>query len=211
MAHPTTAPQRKRETDRHWLIEWIEPGARVVDLGCGRGVLLEDLQRVRQARVVGVDLDGDKALACLRRGLDIYQGEIGEFLAATPDAAFDWVVLSRTVQELQCPAEVLREAARVGRRVAVGIVNYGYWRNRLSLAWHGRRVRNEVYPRPWAEAAPLNPVSLEEFEAAARAVGLRVGRRVCLRGDWVIPCRWWPGLRAGYALYELHRAGTGEA
>ena len=201
---------RRRSTDQLLLTEWIEPGARVLDLGCGRGILLEHLRHTRQVDAVGVDPDPTKVLACVRRGVSVYQGDAEAFLREMPDQSFDWVLCSRTVQELARPANVLEEALRVGRRLAVGFVNYGYWRNRWAVIRTGARVRNEVYPKAWEESAPQNPVSLASFEQFCANRGIVMHRRVCLRGDWSTPCTRWANLRAGYALYELGReAATG--
>jgi len=208
----TSAPNaRRRVTDQQILSEWIGEGARVLDLGCGRGILLEHLRQVRGVHGVGVDPDPAKVQACVRRGVSVYQGDAEALLRELPDASFDWVVCSRTVQELGRPAAVLEEALRVGRRLAVGFVNFAYWRNRIAVLRTGARVRNEVYPRPWEESAPQNPVSLDGFEDFCARRGIIVHTRVCLRGDWSTPCHRWPNLRAGYALYELSRPATAPA
>jgi methionine biosynthesis protein MetW len=208
MVFPAMPIPDKREVDHLILAEWIDVGARVLDLGCGRGVLLEDLARNRQARCVGVDIDGDKIRACVRRGVDAYQGDMLTFMAGFPDKHFDYVVCSRTIQELPEPGVFLREGLRVGRRLAVGFVNFGYWKNRLALAWSGARLINEVHPQTWDSGRLQNPVSLLEFDAFVAEAGLRIRRRVVLRGDWRTPCRWFPNLRGGYALYELETAPT---
>lgn len=202
---PFAATARRRSTDQLILTDWIGEGARVLDLGCGRGVLLEHLRQVKGVSGVGVDPDPAKVLGCVRRGVPAYQGDAEALMREMPDRSFDWVVCSRTVQELARPAAVLEEALRVGKRLAVGFVNFGYWRNRIALLRTGARVRNEVYPHPWEKSAPQNPVSLSGFEEFCTRRGITIHRRVCLRGDWNTPCARWPNLRAGYALYELSR------
>lgn len=195
----------KRDVDQQVLGEWVQTGQRVLDLGCGRGVLLEYLQQTRQARCVGVDIDSDKIRACVRRGVDAYQGDMLGFMAKFDTGHFDYVVCSRTVQELSEPGVFLREALRVGRKLGIGFVNYGYWKNRLSLASTGSRLVNEVHPQPWHEGRLQNPLSIREFEAFVASAGIRVTRRVVFRGDWRTPCRALPNLLGGYALYELER------
>lgn len=195
----------KRDVDLHILADWIRPGSRVLDLGCGRGVLLEHLAKTRQVSCVGVDIDVEKVAACVRRGVPVYQGDLLDFMRHFPDAHFDTVICSRTVQELPEPGVFLSEAVRVGKRVAIGFVNYGYWKNRWHIARTGARLVNDVHPFSWRQGRLQNPVSLREFEEHVTRSGLRVLRRIALRGDWRTQVHWLPNLRAGYALFEIGR------
>ncbi len=193
----------RRTVDMRILGEWVEAGSRVCELGCGRGVLLEYLMHTRKVFAVGVDLDVDKVAACVKRGVTAYQGDMMKFLRALPDAYFDRVIFSRTIEELAKPAEVLREALRAGRCVNVGFVNHGYWKNRVGVLRHGGKLRNEVYTTDWAETRPTNPLSVADFEAFCAKEQIRIARHALLRGDWERPCGFLPNLRAGYAMYEL--------
>ena len=193
----------KRTVDMQIIADWIEPGSQVLDLGCGRGVLLEFLVQSKAVRAVGVDTDFTKVTACIRRGLSAYQGDLEVFLKRFPDRFFDYVLCSRTVQELPHPARVIGEALRVGRKLTVGFVNHGYWKNRVSLALHGRRLVNDVYPSDWAGSRPSNPVTVVEFEHFCEESGVGMDRKVYLRGDWKTRCHFLPNLFSGYAIYEL--------
>ncbi len=195
----------KRTVDMQIIGDWVEPGSRVLDLGCGRGVLLDYLQQTKQVRGMGVDLDFHKILGCVRRGVTAYQGDMEAFLRAFPDGFFDRIICSRTVQELADPAAVILGALRAGRALTVGFVNHGYWKNRLDLLRRGRKPRNPVYTTEWFESRPANPVSVADFENFCAVRGVRVARRALLRGDWKSPCRFRPNLFAGYALYDLTR------
>lgn len=195
----------KRSVDMQIIGDWVEPKSRVLDLGCGRGVLLEFLEHTKEVYGVGVDLDFSKVAACVTRGITAYQGDMLDFLRRFPDGHFDRVIFSRTLEELQSPDTVLQEALRVGRCVAVGFVNHAYWKNRLDTLLLGRKPRNEVYTTEWHESRPANPVSVCDFETFCRAKNIRILRRAHLRGDWKRPCHLFPNLRAGYALYEISR------
>lgn len=195
----------KRETDLQIISDWIEPGNRVLDLGCGRGVLLEHLRNTKQTYGVGVDNDPAKVQSCIKRGVSVYQGEAEQMLAEFGDHAFDWVVLSRTLQDLERPAAVMEAALRVGKCLAVGFVNHAYWKNRYAIARTGSRLVNDVFPQTWDESTPSNPVTVAGFETFCRKQAWKLQRVTYLRGDWKRSCRAFPNLRAGYALYAVTR------
>ena len=186
--------------------EWVEPQSRVLDLGCGRGELLDYLAQAKRLEGIGVDLEFGRISACVRRGLSAYQGDMADFMRAFPDRHFDRVICSRTVHELADPAGVILEALRVGAAVTVGFVNQGFWKNRVGGLLRGRKVRNAVYTTRWHESRPANPLSIADFEDFCSEKGIRIARRAHLMGDWRTPCPFAPNLLAGYALYDLARA-----
>ena len=193
----------KRTVDMQIIGDWVEPNTRVLDLGCGRGVLLDYLTQTKQVSGMGVDLDFAKISACVSRGLTAYQGDMTQFLRAFPEKHFDRVICSRTVQELADPTSVILEALRAGRALTVGFVNHGFWKNRLNTLVQGRKIRNEVYTTEWFESRPANPVTIADFEHFCEVKGIRIARKAHLAGDWHAPCRTLPNFFAGYALYDL--------
>jgi methionine biosynthesis protein MetW len=193
----------KRTIDMQVIGEWVEPDSRVLDLGCGRGELLDYLTQKKRVSGVGVDLDFTRVTACVRRGVNAYQGDITAFMRAFPERHFDRVILSRTVHELSDPAGVILEALRVGHALTVGFVNNAFWKNRLNTLIRGRKVRNVVYPTEWFESRPANPVSIADFEDFCAQKEIRIARRAHFSGDWKSPCPAFPNLLAGYALYDL--------
>ena len=195
----------KRTVDMQVIGDWVEAHSRVLDLGCGRGELLDYLVQTKQVSAVGVDLDFARITACIRRGVPAYQGDMTSFMRAFPARHFDRVICSRTVHELIDPAGVLLEALRVGRSVAVGFVNHGYWKNRTSTLVSGGKLRNAVYETEWHESRPANPVTILDFERFCAAKAIRIARRVHLMGDWKTPCPFFPNVAAGYAVYDLER------
>lgn len=195
----------KRTVDMQIIGDWVEPNTRVLDLGCGSGVLLDYLVQTKKVSAVGVDLDLAKISGCVRRGLAAYQGDMTSFMRSFPNKHFDRVICSRTVHELGDPTAVILEALRVGRTLTVGFVNHGFWKNRVDMLVRGRKLRNPVYTTEWFESRPANPVTIADFEHFCAAKEIRIARRAHLAGNWHAPCRALPNLFAGYALYDLAR------
>ena len=202
----------KKEADFKVIDEWVEDGSRVLDLGCGRGLLLEHLRESKGVKGLGVDLDLEKAISCVSRGVSVCQEDIRKGLQEFKNDSFDWVIFSRMVEELPEPGTILEEALRVGKRVAVSFVNHGYWKNRLNFILRGKRVCNDVYPHRWESSHLSNHFSVREFEEFCKSLSresskfsFHMGRKVFHRGDWVGTCRLLPNLRAGLAIYEIFK------
>jgi homoserine O-acetyltransferase len=200
----------KKEADFKVIDNWVEDGSKVLDLGCGRGLLLEHLRETKGVSGLGFDLDLEKAISCISRGVAVNQEDIRRGLQNFEDNSFDWVIFSRMVEELPEPGLVLKEALRVGKRVAVSFVNHGYWKNRINFIFQGKRVHNEVYPHQWESSHLSNHFSIGEFEEFCNTIkdkssgySARIGRKVFHLGDWVGVCNWLPNLRAGLAIYEI--------
>ncbi|MEM1222200.1 MAG: methionine biosynthesis protein MetW [Verrucomicrobiota bacterium] len=200
--HPAA---KKRQVDFQIIARWINEGDSVLDLGCGRGILLEFLMQTKKARCVGVDINIDKIISCVKRRVPAYQGDIQVVLESFPENAFDHVILSRTVEELDSADATLQAALRVGKRVTVSFVNYGFFKNRLNFFARGNRTINEVYPKPWFETLPSNPFSINEFESFCEVREIRIADRVYLGGDWQSEQAFAPNLLAGYAIYDLEK------
>jgi methionine biosynthesis protein MetW len=198
--------QIKRETDLQIISGWIQDGQRVLDIGCGRGILLEHLIRTRAVRALGVDTSLDKVRSCVKRGVPVYHGDAEQLLQEFPDGFFDWIILSRTVQELNRPGALIQEALRVAENVAVGFVNHGFWLNRWHTLLTGSRVTNEVFPLSWDVGDPYNPVTVRGFQEFASKHGIHVADAVFLKGDWQAKTTLLPNLTAGYAIYHLKRS-----
>ena len=198
----------KKEADFRAIDDWVAPKDKVLDLGCGRGLLLEHLRETKDVQGLGIDWELQKSISCVSRKVPIYQEEILEALSKFNDNSFDWVIFSRMVESLPEPGKILQQALRVGRKVAVSFVNHGYWRNRWNFVLKGCRVRNEVYPHQWESSHLSNHFSVREFEdfskrLHANGIGITLGRKLFYRGDWVKKCLFLPNLRAGLAIYEI--------
>jgi methionine biosynthesis protein MetW len=168
------------------ISEIVEPGSRVLDLGCGEGELLEWLARNKNVDARGVELSGPKVQRAIARGVSVFQCDINQALADYPDHAFDYVILSQTLQETMRPRDVLREMLRVGTRVIVAFPNFGHWTVRLSMLWSGRAPRTRLFPYEWYESPNIHFLTVDDFENLARSEGLVVERRYFISGNHTI-------------------------
>ena len=182
----------------------VADGDRVLDLGCGAGDLLDHLKTERRCGVTGVEIDPDMVVAAIRRGVPVLEVDIDRGLGAFGDGSYDVVVLSRTLQTIRRPREVLCEMARIGRRLIVSVPNFGWWGHRLRLL-HGRMPMSRELPYSWFDSPNLRFTTLKDLQLLFDAVGLTVERRLpmTIHGE---PLRVWDGaanLLSGAAVYVL--------
>jgi len=183
--------------------EIVEPGAKVLDLGCGEGELLQWLAENKGVDARGVEISGARVQRAIARGVSVYQGDIDQGLADYPDQAFDYVILSQTLQETRHPLQVLREMLRVGRRAIVAYPNFGHWRVRLSMLVSGRAPKTRLFPYDWYDSPNIHFLTVDDFEQLVRQEGLAVERRFFLDGQRRIGGL--PNLRAEVAVYLVRR------
>lgn len=166
------------------ISEWIEPGSRVLDLGCGDGELLAWLAENKSVEARGIEIDARKVQRAIARGVSVYHGDIDQGLTDYPDGSFDYVILSQTLQETRRPLHVLREMLRVGRRAIVAFPNYGHWSVRLSLLLRGRAPVTRCFPYQWYESPNIHFLTIKDFQALAREQGWKVEREIFLSGRY---------------------------
>jgi methionine biosynthesis protein MetW len=161
----------------------IEPNTRVLDVGCGEGELLHWLARHKQVDARGVEIAGSKVQRAIARGVSVYQGDIDQGLADYPDEAFDYVILSQTLQEVRKPLKVLKEMLRVGKRAIVAFPNFGHWSVRLAHLWSGRAPRTKLFPHDWYDSPNIHFLTVHDFEALAAKERWTVERAFYLSSD----------------------------
>ena len=192
------------DLDTQRLIARLVPeGARVLDLGCGDGALLDLLQRERGCSGYGVEIADGNVLQCIRRGVDVIQLNLDEGLAMFDDASFDVVLQIDTLQHLRNAEVMLRETARVGRLGIVAFPNFAHWPNRLSIA-RGRMPVTRRLPYQWYDTPNIRVGTFADFEVLAQKNKLRVLDAFGVQDDREV--RLLPNLRAGTAVFKFERA-----
>jgi len=197
---PATAELRGR-SDFAIITEIIEPGSRVLDLGCGEAELLAWLIENKQVKARGVEIEPAKLQKAIARGVSAYQGDIDEGLADYPDHAFDYVILSQTLQETRAPLKVLREMLRVGRQAIIAFPNFGHWSVRFSMLFSGQAPRTKLFPYEWYESPNIHFLTVHDFETLVARQGFRIERRFFLAGSHRVTRV--PNLMAEVAVYLI--------
>ena len=185
------------------IAELVPQGARVLDLGCGDGALLDLLQRERGCSGYGIELDDANVHACVQRGVNVIQLNLEEGLALFDDRSFDVVLQIDTLQHLRNTERMLRETARVGRIGIVAFPNFAHWPNRVRVL-SGRMPVTRALPYQWYDTPNIRVGTYADFEVLAGKCGLQVSDSVGLQAGRMV--RRWPNLMASVAVFRFEQA-----
>lgn len=168
--------------DLELVAEQIEPGCRVLDVGCGDGMLLAYLRDHKQVDARGLELSMAKVSAAVRAGLAVIQGNLETDLEKYPANAFDYVILSQTLQATHNPKMVLENLLRVGQRVVVSFPNFGHWKVRLSLLLRGRMPTTPTLPEKWYDTDNIHLCTIKDFISLVQELGVTIEAGFALDG-----------------------------
>ena len=187
------------------LFRSVRPGASVLDLGCGDGLLLKHLAQVRHVRGYGVEIEDSKVIACVANGVNVIQTDLERGLSGFDSGSFDYVILSLTLQAVHHTEEIVSEMLRVGREAIVTFPNFGHWVSRWQIL-RGRMPVSKTLPYQWYETPNVHLCTIADFERFCHAHGIRVLERVVLHDGGVV--RFLTNLRGSVAVYRIQRGAS---
>lgn len=182
----------------------VAPGSRVLDIGCGDGDLMAVLEVEKSCDARGIELDGAQVERCVSRGLSVVQGDANTDLANYPDKAFDFAVLSQTLQTATRPDLMLDELLRVAEKAFVSFPNFAHWRTRAALMFGGRMPVTRALPVSWYETDNIHHVTVDDFRDLAKARNALIERSWFFADERAVSpigANW----RAEFAVFQLYR------
>ena len=179
MKGESTVPAAIR-VDLQLIADMVAPDTRALDVGCGDGALLAYLTNFKRVDARGMELSQAGVNACVANGLSVIQGDADADLRAYPDNAFDYVILSQTLQATREPREVLLQMLRVAERAIVSFPNFAHWQVRLRMAFGGRMPQTTSLPYQWYDTPNIHLCSIDDFRALCRDLGVRIERAIVL-------------------------------
>jgi len=204
----TTKPENnKMRFDLQIIASWIEPGSRVIDLGCGEGDLLKFLIHHKGATGTGIEHNESKAAQCIEKGLSVLQGDINEEVLDYPDNSFDYVIMSQTLQQVYEPDTLIRSMLRIGKRGIVSFPNFSHWGCRLQLLLSGYAPVTQQLPYEWYNTPNTHLCTLSDFEDLCERLNVRIlqSRVVNYAQQSNVITRMYPSLLGEIAIYHITR------
>jgi methionine biosynthesis protein MetW len=182
------------------IAEWVKPGAKVLDLGCGDGTLLRFLRDEKSARGYGVEIDDDNVLACFNNGVNVIQSDLESGLQSFESGSFDYVVLSQTLQAVKNTERIIKEMLRVSREGIVSFPNFGYWKNRIQVMF-GHMPVSEALPYQWFDTPNIHNCTLGDFEEFCIQHGAHILERRVMNSNQLVT--FMPNLLGMLAFYRF--------
>jgi methionine biosynthesis protein MetW len=193
--------------DLQIIASWIEPGSKVLDLGCGGGDLLYFLKKHKQVEGTGIERVEVNVAQCIEKGLSVLQGDINEEVLDYPDNTFDYVIVSQTLQQVYDPDKLIQSLLRIGKKGIVSFPNFSHWRVRLQLLGTGYAPITRQLPYEWYDTPNIRVITIKDFRKFSKDVGFKILKEVAINtnshdryGNIVT---FLPNLRATYGIFLI--------
>ena len=187
--------------------KWVEVRSKVLDLGCGNGNILSELQKTKDINGLGVEIEDKNIEECLLQNINVLEQNIDDGLNNFSSDSFDVVILSQTIQVLKNPDTALEEITRIGKTCIVTIPNFGHWRSRLSLLLNGRMPVTSPLPESWHATPNIHLCTLKDFEMLCSELLISIEERVTVNSNnkskWYLDI--WPNLFSASAIYKISK------
>ncbi len=192
------------------IADLVNPGARVLDLGCGEGDLLALLRRDKSVNGYGLEIDPDNITTCVRKGVNVIEQDLDAGLDNFADDSFDMVVMTETLQAVKAPVEMLKDMLRIGHECIVTFPNFGHWRCRTYLATRGRMPVSEHLPHSWYDTPNIHLCTFLDFERLCQAEGFNIIERFVVDAEHANRplINRFPNFFGTFAFYRLGRPGS---
>jgi methionine biosynthesis protein MetW len=170
----------KMRFDLQIIASWIEPGSKVLDLGCGEGELLYFLKKNKQVDGAGIERVESKVARCIEKGLPVLQGDINAEVLDYQDNTFDYVILSQTLQQVYEPSKLIQSLLRIGKRGIVSFPNFSYWSVRLQLLVTGYAPITKQLPYEWYDTPNIRVITIKDFRKYSKDIGFKIIKEVAI-------------------------------
>ena len=194
--------------DLRAISNWIEPGSKVMDLGCGNGRLLQYLQNNKQVSGYGVELDAGSVTECINNGINVIQINLDKGLDHFDSGSFDYVVLSLTLQAMRDPKTLLQEMLRVGKQGIVTFPNFAYWRNRMQIAIGGNMPVSKELPHKWYDTPNIHLCTINDFEQLCKELSFTIESFIAVNrnGRNGLGLKMFPNMFGEIALFRFSKS-----
>jgi len=196
-------PFHEFEVGFNIIVDLIKPGTRVLDLGCGTGTLLQRLRDEKDVEGCGVELNQEKVIKCFERGIRVMTLDLDEGLGGFPDLSYEYVVLSRTLQQLMYPEMLVREMLRVASKSIITFPNFGHWRIVLEFVRTGRMPFCATHPHPWYNTPDIHRLTIKDFRDFMKQLGGKIEREIHIINNTPREDAFWGPRRAEWGCFLI--------